>query len=677
MKSEVIQPVEPFIPASKTLPEITIKSFTLGLFLALLMAASNAYLALKAGLTISACIPAAVISMAILKMFRNSNLLENNIVQTTASAGEVTASGLAYTLPALVMVGYWNSFPYMTIITLAIIGGLLGILFSIPLRKAMVVESPLRFPEGIATAEILKAGTDKGAAKDILFAGLSAAVIKVCQSGFQFLADSIHIWGRVGSTVVGINTGFSLALAGAGYVAGLPVAVNLVAGAILGWIIGVPLYGALFGLPLDAGSSYEAAVDIWNSKIRIIGVGMMVFGGLWLLIELVKPIRSAIASSLAAFRKIKVEGLASISRVDMDIPITYVLMLAAFIILPTYILFDSIITNYGFPLSSSMLILLAVAITFLVFIVSAMGSSISSYMCGLLGSSNTPLSGIILMSILLFAFILFIFLSSQIDLSMDADSALNAAGITIIFTALVGTAGALGSNNLQTLKSGQILGGTPWRQQLMLIIGMVVSALILAPIFQLLFEAYGFADVLPREGMDPAQALSVPKAALMAAVSQGVFNQTMDWSMVITGVILGMLVILLDKYLEKIGFSIRLHLLGVAVGIYMPLEVTVPIFAGGILSHLSGKSLKRAKVTDQEKSAVERRGVLFASGLIAGEAIIGIFLAIPFVIYSNTQIFRIVPEALQGSTDVLGLLVFFAMLYWFYQVCSKAPSKAK
>ncbi len=671
MKQHALQRVEPYIPASTRLPEITVKAVILSIFLTILMAGSNAYLVLKIGISVSACIPAAVISMAILKMFRKSNILENNIVQTAASAGEVLACVLAFTVPALVMIGYWNSFPYSIMTMLTAIGGLLGVFLSVPLRRAMILESGLKFPEGIATAEVLKAGGEASAAKGILFSGFAAGVIKFCQTGFQIFADSINIWGRVGSTVVGVTAGFSLALVGAGYVVGLEIAFSTFVGAILAWVIGVPFYGALYGLPLDASDAYSAAVGIWNSKIRIIGVGMMVFGGLWMILELVEPLRKAMVTSLAAVRKTKAEGSFHIIRTDYDIPITYVGFGAALLILPIYMIFDNIIATSGIPLTSLMIMAASVIVTILAFVISALGSAIGSYMCGLMGSSNSPFSGIILMGILIASFSLLLLFGTEINFSVDADAALTAAGITILLGAVIGCAVGVAGDNLQDLKSGQLVGATPWKQQVMLIMGVLVSALILAPIFQVLFEAYGFGDVLPREGMDPAQALSAPKAALMAAVSQAIFTQSMDWTMVITGVVLGIIILVIDKALKKNNSRWRLPIMAVAVGIYMPLDVTTPFLLGGVLASLSQKALRKGRGTAEEKATAERRGILFASGLIAGEALIGILLAIPFVAYQSTNVFRIVPEALKNSTDVLGLLVTLGILYWFYKIASK------
>lgn len=675
MKQTTAQQIDPYIPASTNLPEITLKAFVLSIVLSMLMASANAYLVLKVGLSVSACIPAAIISMGVLKMFRNSNILENNIVQTAASSGEVIACALALIIPALIMIGYWNSFHYSIMTSLAIVGGLLGVLLSVPLRRAMVVESKLKFPEGVATAEVLKAGDESAAAKGILFAGLAAAVIKFCQSGLQIFADSINIWSRVGTTVTGVTAGFSFALIGAGYVVGLQVTVVTFVGAILSWFIGIPLYAAVYGLPANATDAYSAAVEIWSTKIRIVGVGMMVFGGLWTTIELIGPIRRAVLSSLEAIRKVKTQGKVNILRTEFDIPITYVGFGALFLILPIYFIFDNIFSTSSIQITTFMIIVATIVSTILAFILSALGSVISSYMCGLIGTTSNPISGVLIMVIIIVSFSLMLILSTQVNFFADAEAALSAAGITILIATLVSCAAAIAGDNLQDLKSGQLVGATPWKQQVMLIVGVLASAIILAPIFQILFEAYGIGDVLPREGMDPAQALSAPKAALMAALSQAIFTQSMDWAMVTIGVVLGIVTITIDKFLKQAESSWRFPILAVALGVYMPLEVTSALLIGGLVAYFSQKSLAKSKASSKQKAETERRGILFASGLIAGEALVGILLAIPFVTYQSTNVFRIVPEALVDSTDVLGLLVTIAVLYWFYQTASKARNK--
>lgn len=676
MTRKVVETIKPYIPASTRLPEITVKAVILGALLAILMAGSNAYLVLKVGLSVSACIPAAVISMTVLKLFGKSNILENNAVQTAASAGEIMAAAVAFTLPAMVMIGFWDGFPYPIMISLTAIGGLLGVFLSVPLRRAMIIESDLKFPEGVATAEVLKSGEESTAAKEILFSGLAAATIKFCQSGFQFFADSINIWGRVGNTVAGGTAGFSLALVGAGYIVGIEIAFAMFLGAILGWFIGVPLFGLIYGLPLDAESAYMAAVEIWNSKIRIVGVGMMVFGGLWMIVELIKPLQRAIKASLEAVRKIKTEGRSNILRTEFDIPITYVALGAILLILPIYVLFNYIVEQSGLNLSLPWVVAISLFITLITFFMVALGSAISSYMCGILGTSGTPISGIILMAILIVSFFLLIFFSFMPNFWEEPSATLSAAGITILLGALIGCAVSVAGDNLQDLKSGQLVGSTPWKQQVMLIVGVLVSAVVLAPIFQLLFEAYGFGEVLPREGMDPAQALGAPKAALMAAVSQAIFDQSMDWSMIITGIVLGVLVLIMDRALKNRGSRWRLPIVAVAGGIYLPLEVTVPLFVGGILAALSQNVLKKSKAHASEKAIVQRRGLLFASGLIAGEALVGIMVAIPFVAYQSTSVFKIVPAALADSTDVLGLIAFLIMFYWFYKVSSTVKKES-
>lgn len=667
---ENVLKVSPYIPASTYLPEITVKAVVLGIILSILMAGANAYLVLKVGLSISACIPAAVISMAILKMFKNSNILENNIVQTAASAGEALACSLALSIPALIMIGYWDAFPYGVIAGITAIGGLLGVFLSVPLRRAMILESKLKFPEGVATAEVLKAGSESVGAKAILFGGIAAALIKFFQSGFQFLADSIAVWGRVGPTVTGITSGFSLALVGAGYIVGIGVTLSMFGGSILAWFIGVPLYGALMGLPVDATSAHSAAVEIWNSKVRIVGVGMMVFGGLCLVFELVAPFRKAILGSIEALRKARLEGQGNIPRTEQDIPITYVGIGAALLIAPMYFLFHYISTTGGMQISPTMIIVISLVITVLAFALSTVGGGMGAYICGIVGSSSSPFSSLILIGIFVIAPFLLVLLGDKINFLTDSASALGAAGITLMASCVLGCVFAIAGDNMQDLKSGQIVGATPWRQQVMLIVGCLAAALVLPFIFQLLFEAYGIGEVLPRADMDPEKALGAPKAALMAAVSKAIFTHSMDWTMIIIGVSLGVVTLLFNWGLKASGKTLKISIVSVAIGMYMPLDATTALLTGGLLSWFSLRALKKAKGTIAQKERTERQGTLFASGLIAGEALVGIFLAIPFVIYQNANVFKFVPESLKDSTDVLGLVVFAAILYWFYRIAT-------
>jgi len=669
--------VKPYIPASKSLPEMTIKAVLLGIILAVVMAGANAYLALKIGMSVSACIPAAVISMAILRLFKTSNILENNIVQTSASVGEAMAAALAFTLPVLVMIGYWNDFPFLVTASITMVGGFLGIMMTVPLRRAMIVESDLKFPEGVATAEVLKAGEATGSegAKHLMVGGVISGVVKLFQSGFQVISDSISHWYYVGSTVMGIGGGMSLAIAGAGYIIGFRACLCVFSGAIIGWFIGVPLYGYLEGIPLDSGDAHSAAVMIWNTKIRIIGVGAMIVGGLWTIVELWPSLVTAVKSSIKAAQNTKLNGRDSVERTEKDIPFKFVAITTALLTIPLYIILNYLLETSHIALSGSMMFASTLILLGISLVLSFVCCAISAYMTGLMGSSNNPLSGVLILCILALSFVMVLLMGSGIDFNLNAEAAIDAAGIVIVLLAILACGGAVASDNFQDLKSGQLVGATPWKQQVILLVGTVASALVLAPILQLLFEAYGFGDVMPREGMDPTQALAVPKAALFSGLIQAIFTHTMDWTMILIGCAIAVAIIILDRICVARNNGWRFPVIATAVGIYFPLDITVPIILGGLVALFADKAMARAKTSANDQEALGRKGLLFAAGLIAGEAIVGILLAIPFVAYQSTEVLKINIPLLSSIPQMAGVAIVGAALYYFYKNAS--PQLAK
>ncbi len=677
--------IQPYVPAEKSLPEITLKATILSIFLAVIMAGSNAYLGLKIGITVSATIPAAVISMTILRFFRNSNILENNIVQTATSAGEVIAAAVVFTLPALLMMGYWKEFPFGTTTAIIIVGGLLGVLFSIPLRRAYIVENEeLKFPEGIATGEVLKVGDSEAreGTKDLLAGGLLAGLVKFAQSGLMIMSEGAHYWFQTTRTVFGFGSGFSLVLVGAGYIVGVQVGVSMLIGAIIAWMIAVPLYGFLFGLP-EASSAYEIAVTIWNKNIRMIGVGTMVVGGVWTLVYLVKPIVQAVKSSIATLKKTKLGVQGSLLRTEYDIPINYVLIGIAILTIPLAFIFHYILTQADMQLPIITHFATVGVVTIFAIIVGFLCAAIAGYMTGLVGSSNNPLSGVTIMAILFISMILLVMLGTHIDFGTKGANSLAAAAIAIIIGAVMATAAAISGDNLQDLKSGQIVGATPWKQQIMLMLGVVAGSLVMAPILEVLYQAYGIGDSLPREGMDPAQALGAPKAAIMAAIAEGVFTHSLDWTMFSIGAVLAIAFIFLDSILKKGNSTWRLPVLAVALGIYMPLDITIPLLVGGIIASLCQSKIAREKANFKEKEFIykqehaNRRGMLFCSGLIAGESIIGILLAIPFAAYQSTDVFKIAPSDFEHMGVLLGALTFIAISYYLYKIASNLYKGSK
>ena len=675
-KSDV---VVPYIPASQTLPEITVKAVLLGILLSAILAGANAYLGLKVGMTVSASIPAAVISMALLRFFRESNILENNIVQTAASAGESVAAGVIFTLPALIMLQYWDGFSFFPTMTIALCGGVLGVLFTIPLRRALIIEAKLQFPEGVATAEVLKAGTEGGeGARFIAIAGLAGAALKLCQSGFKLVAGKASSAFTINGAVFGYGTELGVALLGVGYIVGLNIATLVFAGGLISWLFGIPIFTALADPATlleigDGAQGYALAEEVWSARIRYLGVGAMATGGLWALASLLKPIRDGIRSSLDAVRRSRAGEVADIPRTERDTPINIVLFGMLALAVPIFFTFFFVIDQQHLNITDQLYwSTILFALLFSLF-AGFLFSSVAGYMAGLVGSSNNPISGVTIATILSISLILLVLLGTEIDFAVDAARATTAAAAAILVGGVVCCAAAIAGDNLQDLKAGQIVGATPVNQQIMQIVGVVAAALVIGPVLQLLFSAYGLGDVFPRAGMDPSEALKAPQATLMSSVADGVFKRNLPWDMIWIGAIIAVAIIVLDKVLEARGSTFRTPVLAVAVGIYLPLELTVPIFAGGMIAYFVSRHLESRRAAlgagyEEAVAKAERRGLLFASGLITGEALVGILLAVPFAAAQNTDVLRLAPEGFETIANVLGIAAFVFFILWLYRV---------
>ncbi|MCI0486029.1 MAG: oligopeptide transporter, OPT family [Blastocatellia bacterium] len=670
--------VEPYIPASQSLPEITVKAVALGAILSAILGGANAYLGLKVGLTVSASIPAAVISMAVLRFFRRSNILENNIVQTSASAGESLAAGVIFTLPALILLRYWTTFPYMEVMAISAIGGVLGVLFTIPLRRALIIESNLKFPEGVATGEVLKAGTEGGeGVRNIAVAGIGAAILKLFQTGFKVFSSSASGSVTAGGSIFGFGSDLSVALLAVGYIVGLNIAILVFAGGLISWLFGIPIYTALYGAPSGL-SGYDAASEIWNTKIRYMGVGAMVVGGVWALISLVKPIRDGVRSSIEAVRASRSGEVISIPRTERDTPINYVMIGTIAMALPLFFMFNQVIDQDHLSISNGMYwTTIAFGLLFALF-AGFLFSSVAGYMAGLVGSSNNPISGVTIATILTASLLLLALIGSQVDFAVDTGKATAAAATAVFIGAVVCCAAAIAGDNMQDLKAGQLVGATPYKQQIMQMVGVLAGAIAIAPVLRLLFEAYGLGGVFPREGMDPNEMLAAPQATLMQSVAQGVFARNLEWGMIGIGALLAVAIIVLDQILKAKKSEFRTPVLAVAVGIYLPLELSVPIFIGGLVAHLAGRHLRARKeqLGTSYKQAIanaERRGLLFASGLITGEALVGILLAIPFAAAQSTDVMKLAPEGFDTAATILGLAAVAFFVAWLYRV-ARRPS---
>jgi putative OPT family oligopeptide transporter len=571
--------------------------------------------------------------MGVLRVLGHGGILENTIVMTQGSAGEALAAAAIFTLPALVLLGVWDSFPYGWVTAIAGIGGMLGVLLTIPLRRALIVEQKLKFPEGTAVAEVLRVGERAGRGlRALATAGVIGALIKLCETGFKLWPGTAQLARYVGDGIAYVGTNLSPALLGIGYIVGLNIAALVFVGSVISWNIAIPIYAAWFvhGDPAFADSlaagvnAAGLAYEIWARKIRYLGVGAMLVGGLWALVSIRHSLSSGIRSGLEQFRRAGKQPAASTER---DVPMPWVLAGVAACVLPIFMLYNQIVASVG--------IAAAMAVTMLV--AGFLFSSVAAYMAGLVGSSNNPISGVTMATMLVASLLLFAL--------MGADSRGPAAAIMI--GAVVCCAASLGGDLLQDLKSGQLVGSTPWKQQLALAAGVLVSVFVMAPILNLLLHAYGIG-VPTAEHPNP---LVAPQATLMASVAQGVFRGGLPWGMVSAGAVIGAAIIAVDEWLRMRNAPFRAPVLAVAVGIYLPLEVDTPIFIGGLIAWFAQRKLGAA-------DSGAGSGTLFAAGLITGEALVGILLAVPIVLSGSTDVFS-VPDAWRpGTLAGLGAVIF-------------------
>jgi len=672
----------PYVRPEDDFPQITVKAVILGVILSAVLAGANAYLGLKVGMTVSASIPAAVISMAVLRMFKRSNILENNIVQTAASAGESLAAGVIFTLPALILLRYWMDFPFLDTMAIAMFGGVLGVLFTIPLRRALIIEQGLKFPEGVATGEVLKAGTEGGKGiKAIAQAGLAGGLFKLGQTGFKVFSSSVSGAKQIGSSLFGMGTELSVALLGVGYIVGLNIAVLVFAGGLISWLFGIPIYTALVDAQEVArvtgeATGYDAALEIWSKKIRYMGVGAMVVGGVWALLALAKPLRDGIRSSWEAVKKARSGAGVDILRTERDMPINYVLWGIIGLSIPIFIIFTQVIDTTHLDVTSGLYWTTMTIGAVFSLVAGFLFASVAGYMAGLVGSSNNPISGVTIATILATALILLGLLGTQLEFGADLERAGAAAAAAILVGSMVACAAAIAGDNMQDLKAGQLVGATPYKQQIMQIVGVLAAAVVIAPVLSLLFNAYGMGGVFPREGMSPDEMLSAPQATLMQSVAEGVFTRNLEWTMIIIGAVVAVMIIILDKILEAKGTEFRTPVLAVAVGIYLPIELTLPIFIGGMIAWYVGKKVSRraeqhGEDVKEAQNKAERNGLLFSSGLITGEALIGIILAVPFAIQESTDALRLVPETFEPYANWLGVIAALFFIVWLYKIAVK------
>lgn len=644
--------------------ELTLRGFILGAAITLVFTAANVYLGLKVGLTFASSIPAAVISMAALRAFRNATIYENNIVQTIASAAG-TLSAVIFVLPGLVMIGWWTGFPFGESFAICAIGGTLGVMYSVPLRRALVTGSDLPFPEGVAAAEVLRVGAGSGSAAERNREGLLALLAgTLASAGFaaivatRVFAGEIAGYFRAGQATTGIGFSLSLALVGAGQLIGITVGAAIFAGLAIAWGVATPVLTALHPA---AGAPADVAVAVWSHQVRFIGAGAIGVAALWSLGRLARPVALGVASALAASRKRR-DAAAVLARTERDLPIGVVALVSVLCFIPLAILLWSFLAGGALaPVAVAMTIAAVAYVVVAGFFVAAA----CGYMAGLIGSSNSPVSGLAILSVLGASLLVL-----AIAKGFGVTAALPMIAYALFVTAVLLCVATISNDNLQDLKTGQLVDATPWRQQVALVAGVAVGALVIPPILNLLNRAYGFAGAPGvHAGIQP---LPAPQATLISALAKGVISGQIDWGLIGIGALVGALVVAVDEALRATKRG-ALPPLAVGLGIYLPASTTAPVVLGAIL----GWAYNRWASAQPDADRAKQLGVLVASGLIVGESLFGVLLAAVIVFSGKASPLGLVGDAFAPIANVAGVAVFLLVLGGLFRSCSSLASSSR
>ena len=639
--------------------ELTLRALVLGSILGVIFTAANVYLGLRVGLTFASAIPAAVISMALLRAFRTSTIWENMTVQTVASVGGAMSS-IIFVLPALVMVGWWTGFPFWQSFLICAFGGILGVTFSIPLRRALVVNTDLPYPEGIAAAEVLKVGSrgadqTESAVRENKAGLLTVVVGAIASALFAFLAAArvfvteAATFFKVGTGATGLSGGLSLALLGAGHLVGLAVGLSMLVGVIIAWGVAVPIMTAMQG---GEGSVEEIATTLWRTQVRFIGAGAIGIAAIWTLLKLAGPLIAGVTSALAAQRARTAHQALDIT--EQDIPITLVSLISVVVLAAIGVLLWSF-TN-GTPLAVQAPAIVAGGLLYVV-LIGFIVAAVCGYMAGLIGSSNSPVSGVGIIAIIAAASLM---LGAMQLLAIPADRSIVAFALMI--TAVVFAVAVISNDNLQDLKTGQLVGATPWRQQTALLVGVIAGSLVIPPILDLLNGAYGFAGGPPASVPD-AQPLPAPQATLISALAGGVIDGNLRWDLIGIGAGLGVVLVIVDELLVRTSAGKRkAPPLAVAMGIYLPMATTMAVVLGAIAGKLYDNWVSKTSYAETAK----RLGVLLASGLIVGESLFGVFTAAVIVSTNNGEPFGLIPADAGWPAMLVAVPAFLVVVYGLY-----------
>lgn len=631
--------------------ELTLRGIVLGALLTVIFTAANVYLGLRAGITFATSIPAAVISMAVLRAFRNATIQENNIVQTIASSAG-TLSAIVFVLPGLIMVGWWTGFPYWLSVAVIGIGGILGVMYSVPLRRALVTGSDLPYPEGVAAAEVLKVGAGVGGAEEnrrglkaMILGSLAGAAFPLL-ARFRLVAEQATTTFGLGAGATTLSAGLSLAYVGVGHLVGLAVGLAMLTGIVIGLIVLLPMFTAAGPPPGTELADFVAAT--FRDKVRFLGAGAIGVAAIWTLLKVIGPIARGIVSALAASRARRAGGEGSVDITERDIPIAIVggvillSMIPIGLLLMAFASSEPIAADPGATLTASIVYVLIAGVVI---------AAVCGYMAGLIGASNSPISGVGILSVLGISVILALLFPGA-----EGAATQSLVAFALFVTAVVFGVATISNDNLQDLKTGQLVGATPWRQQVSLVLGVIFGALVIPPVLDVLNDSFGFVGA-PGAGPD---ALAAPQAALISAIAQGVLGGTLDWNLIGLGALIGIAAVAVDEALRAKGRGWSLPALAVGMGIYLPVAVTAMIVAGAVIGHFYNRWAK----CQSEPGFAERLGVLTATGFIVGDSLFNVAFAGIVAGTEDPEVLALIDP--EGWQTPLGMLLFAGLIAALY-----------
>ena len=640
------------VQKSSAIRELTVRSVILGGLITLVFTAANVYLGLKVGLTFATSIPAAVISMAILRYFKNHTITENNIVQTIASAAG-TLSAIIFVLPGLIIIGWWSGFPYWTTTLVCLIGGILGVTYSIPLRRALVTGSTLPYPEGVAAAEVLKVGDSSGGAEEnrrglhVSIAGGLASVGVSLLAAMKVASNTLSTAFRVGSGGTLFGASLSLALIGVGHLVGITVGIAMIVGLLIAYGILLPVM-TRGDLPASGGIG-EAVGAVFGSDVRFVGAGTMAIAAVWTLVKISGPIVRGITAALASSRAR--EAGEQVPRTERDLSMKLVAGITLASMAPIGVLLWLFVKDTPLAHNSTGLVVVSILYVLLVGLAVA---SVCGYMAGLIGSSNSPISGVGILVVITAAILI-----KVVHPSSDASQVPALVAYTLFTSAVVFGVATISNDNLQDLKTGQLVGATPWKQQIALVIGVAFGSVIIPPVLQVMNTGFGFAGA-PGAGEN---ALAAPQASLISSLATGVLGGDLNWNLLGLGALIGVGVIIADEILIRRTGRLSLPPLAVGMGMYLPIDLTLIIPLGALLGLLYNRWADRR----QNPESAKRLGTLLATGLIVGESLFGVLGAGIIAATGKDAPLAVAPDSFTGAATWIGVIVFAAIIGWLYR----------